>query len=209
MCTPRTSVEAIPNDSIHHSALQNRDFGHTYDRSRALVRALGPQQVDLWVRMRGKPSPHIHTYILQDQAGPWCTQLQILDLPVLELNPLNFDLFGFFTSQKGCLPPDRQKNPEIYRIKTCFVFKRVRICNFCLRCARPGIRRPWTCSCSHTYMQYSNPQIHLSWPESKRVVASSQLRSSAGSHDFHIRSKGQFKRRQQAFREYTHSLYVC
>ena len=40
MYTPRTSVEAIPNASIHHSALQNRDFGHTYDRSRALVRAL-------------------------------------------------------------------------------------------------------------------------------------------------------------------------
>ena len=41
MYTPRTSVEAIPNVSIHHSALQNRDFGHTYDRSRTLVRALG------------------------------------------------------------------------------------------------------------------------------------------------------------------------
>ena len=40
MYTPRTSVEAIPDASIHHSALQNRDFGHTYDRSRALVRAL-------------------------------------------------------------------------------------------------------------------------------------------------------------------------
>jgi hypothetical protein len=55
--------------------------------------AKGPQQVDLWVRRRGKPFPHIHTYILEDQAGPWCTQLQILDLPVLELNPLNFDFF--------------------------------------------------------------------------------------------------------------------
>ena len=33
------------------------------------------------------------TYISQDQAGPWCTQLQILDLHVLELNPLNFHLF--------------------------------------------------------------------------------------------------------------------
>ena len=40
MYTPRTSVEAISNASIHHSALQNRDFGHAYDRSRALVRAL-------------------------------------------------------------------------------------------------------------------------------------------------------------------------
>jgi hypothetical protein len=41
--------------------------------------------------------------------------------------------------------------------------KRVRICNFCLWRARPGIRRPWTCSCSHTYMQYSDLQIHLLW----------------------------------------------
>ena len=40
MYTPRTSVEAISNASIHHSALQNRDFGHTYDCSRALVKAL-------------------------------------------------------------------------------------------------------------------------------------------------------------------------
>jgi hypothetical protein len=40
MYTPRISVGAIPNASIHHSALQNRDFGHTYDRSRALVRAI-------------------------------------------------------------------------------------------------------------------------------------------------------------------------
>ena len=44
MYTPRTSVEAIPDASIHHSALQNRDFGHTYDRSRALVRALGANE---------------------------------------------------------------------------------------------------------------------------------------------------------------------
>jgi hypothetical protein len=40
MYTPRISVEAIPNASIYHLALQNRDFGHTYDRSRALVKAL-------------------------------------------------------------------------------------------------------------------------------------------------------------------------
>jgi hypothetical protein len=38
MYTPRTLVEAISNASIHHLALQNREFGHTYDRSRALVR---------------------------------------------------------------------------------------------------------------------------------------------------------------------------
>jgi hypothetical protein len=54
---------------------------------------VGPQQVDLWARVRGTPFPQIHTYILQDQASPWCTQLQILDLPVLELNPLNIHLF--------------------------------------------------------------------------------------------------------------------
>jgi hypothetical protein len=41
MYTPRISVEAISNASIHHSALQNRNFGHTYDRSRALIRAIG------------------------------------------------------------------------------------------------------------------------------------------------------------------------
>jgi hypothetical protein len=58
----------------------------------AAAPGLGPQQVDLWVRVRGEPFPHIHTYILQDQAGPWCTQLQILDLlDVLELDPLNFE----------------------------------------------------------------------------------------------------------------------
>jgi hypothetical protein len=44
------------------------------------------------------------------------TQLQILDLPVLELNPLNFNLFRFFFvifyQPKGCFPPDRQKVPK-------------------------------------------------------------------------------------------------
>ena len=134
----------------------------TYD---LLKFVLGPQQVDLWVRVRGEPFPHIHTYILQDQAGPWCTQLQILDLHVLELDPLNFDLFFLiFHQPKRVLSTRSSKSPELYPIKTCFVFKRVQICNFCLRRARPGIRRPWTCSCSHTYMQCSDPQIHLLWP---------------------------------------------
>ena len=45
--------------------------------------------------------------------------------------------------------------------------------------------------------------------KSKRVVAWGQLRGSAGSRDFRIRSKGQFKRRQQAFRKYKHALCVC
>jgi hypothetical protein len=38
----------------------------------------------------------VHRYILQDQASPWCMQLQILDLPVLELDPLNIVFFVFF-----------------------------------------------------------------------------------------------------------------
>jgi hypothetical protein len=57
---------------------------------------IGPQQVDLWVRKGETPFPRIHTYILQDQTGRWCTQLQILDLPVLELNPLNSLFFPPF-----------------------------------------------------------------------------------------------------------------
>jgi hypothetical protein len=52
---------------------------------------------------------YIHTYILQDQASPWCTQLQILDLPVLELDPLNIHLLLIFHQPKGRFPPDRQK----------------------------------------------------------------------------------------------------
>jgi hypothetical protein len=46
--------------------------------------------------MRDTPFPHKHTYILQDQASPWRTQLQILDLPVLQLDPLNIHIFLFF-----------------------------------------------------------------------------------------------------------------
>jgi hypothetical protein len=42
----------------------------------------------------------------------------------------------------------------------------------------------------------------------KRVVAWSQLRGSAGSRVFRIRSKGQFKTRRQAFRKYIHPLSV-
>ena len=45
--------------------------------------------------------------------------------------------------------------------------------------------------------------------KSKRVVAWGQLRGSARSRNFRIRSKGQFKRRQQAFRKYKHPLSVC
>ena len=77
-----------------------------------ISRRVRPQQVDLWVRMGGTPFPHIHKYILQDQAGSWWTQLQILDLPVLEMDPLNFQKKKkelIFHQPKGCFPPDRNK----------------------------------------------------------------------------------------------------
>jgi hypothetical protein len=75
---------------------------------------------------------YIHTYISQDQASPCCTQLEILDLLLLELDPLNIHLFFFliFHQLKGCFPPDRQKSPRIYSIKKLFFNKRVRICKF-------------------------------------------------------------------------------
>ena len=85
--------------------------------------------------------------------------------PQAESPKLQSLFFLIFHQLKRVLSSRSSKSPEIYPIKTCFVFKRVRICNFRLRRARPGIRRPWTCSCSHTYIQYSNPQIHLLWPQ--------------------------------------------
>jgi hypothetical protein len=45
------------------------------------------------------------------QDSPWCTQLQILDLYVLELDPLNFHNFLNFHQPKACFLPDRQKVP--------------------------------------------------------------------------------------------------
>jgi hypothetical protein len=46
----------------------------------------------------------------RNQAGPWFTQMQILDQLVLELNPVNFHLFFLiFHRSKGCFLPDRQK----------------------------------------------------------------------------------------------------
>jgi hypothetical protein len=42
MYTPRTSVEAIPNASINHLALQNRNFGYMY--------ALCASYSALWLR---------------------------------------------------------------------------------------------------------------------------------------------------------------
>jgi hypothetical protein len=84
------------------------------------------------------------------------TQLQILDLPVLELNPLNIHLFFFLfsTSQKGAFHQIVKKSHNLY-------------VNFRLWRARPEICRPWTCSRSHTYMQYSDSQIYLLWLESQ------------------------------------------
>ena len=155
-------------------------------------RILRPQQVNLWVRMGGKPFPHIHTYTSQNQAGPWCTQLQILDLHVLELDPLNFEIFLIFHLPKRVLSTRSSKSTELYPIKTCFVFKRVQICNFCLRRARPGIRRPWTCSCSHTYMQCSDPQIHLLWPRAQMTNLTITIRINIYDRDFAIESDIRF-----------------
>jgi hypothetical protein len=83
---------------------------------------LWPQQVDLWVRVRGEPFPHIHTYIFQDQAGPWCTQLQILDLHVLELDPLTFDFFfDFSPAKKGAFHQIVKKSRTLpYKNVFCF-----------------------------------------------------------------------------------------
>ena len=47
------------------------------------------------------------------------------------------------------------KSPEFYPIKNVFKNKSV---NFRLRCARPEIRRPWTCSRPHTYMHRTTLQ---------------------------------------------------
>ena len=81
--------------------------------------------------MCGTPFPHVHTYILHDQASPWCTQLQILDLPVLELDPLNIHLLLFdFPPAKRVLSTISSKSPRIYTIKKVLFVKRVRICKF-------------------------------------------------------------------------------
>jgi hypothetical protein len=129
--------------------------------------------VDLWVRVGGTPFPHIHsttyrihiTYRTRPVHG--VHSCEILDLPVLELDPLNIHLFSFliFHQPKGCFPPDRQKVPEFTLKKTLFFFKKgYESVNFRLRRTRPEIRRPWTCSRSHTYMQNLDTQIYLLWP---------------------------------------------
>ena len=57
------------------------------------------------------------------------TQLQILDLPVLELNPLNFHLFFVFDfpPAKRVLSTRSSKSSEIYPIKKVFFSKRVQL----------------------------------------------------------------------------------
>ena len=69
---------------------------------------------------------------------PWCTQLQILNLPGLELNPLNFHLFFDFPPAKRVLSTRSSKSPKIYHIKSYLFFKRVRICKF-----SPAARTAW------------------------------------------------------------------
>ena len=59
----------------------------------------------------------------RNQAGPWCTQLQILDLPVRELNPLNFHVFFDFPPAKRVLSTRSSKIPRIYAIKNVFSLK--------------------------------------------------------------------------------------
>ena len=52
---------------------------------------------------------------------PWFSQMQILDQPVLELNPLNFHLFFFdFPPAKRVLSTRSSKSLEIYPIKNFF-----------------------------------------------------------------------------------------
>jgi hypothetical protein len=56
------------------------------------------------------------------RRGPWCTQLQILDLPILELNPLNFDFFFDFTpAKKGAFQQIVKKSRNLpYKNVFCF-----------------------------------------------------------------------------------------
>ena len=61
------------------------------------------------------------------QAGPWCTQLQIL-LSACQISKFqNFHNFLNFYQPKGCFLSDRQKSPEFYPIKKVFFSKRVQL----------------------------------------------------------------------------------
>jgi hypothetical protein len=90
---------------------------HAYENPRW---HLGPQRVGVWVQVGGTRFPHIHTYILHGQAGPSCTQLQIVDLLVLELNILNFYLFFDFPPAKTVLSTRSSKRPKSYPINIYF-----------------------------------------------------------------------------------------
>ena len=72
-------------------------------------------------------------------------------------------LFFDFPPAKRLLSTRSSKNSRIYPIKNFFFLKGYESVNFRLRRARPEIRRPWTCSRSHTYMQHLDLQIHLLW----------------------------------------------
>jgi hypothetical protein len=50
-------------------------------------------------------------------AGPWCTQPQILDLPGLDLDPLNFHNFLNFHQPKVHFVTKPSKTPEFYPMK--------------------------------------------------------------------------------------------
>jgi hypothetical protein len=70
------------------------------------------QQVILWASTRGKPFPHIHTYI--HITGPGRSMVYTAADPgsaCPRAESPNFRSFFFLisTSQKGCFPPDRQK----------------------------------------------------------------------------------------------------
>ena len=61
------------------------------------------------------------------QAGPWCTQVQIL-LSACQISKFqNFHNFLNFHQPKGCFLSDRQKSPEFYPIKKVFFSKRVQL----------------------------------------------------------------------------------
>jgi hypothetical protein len=75
-----------------------------------------PQQVNLWVRVRGTPFPHIlvHTYYRTRPASPKCTHAAADPGSACPRagSPKYPLFFLIFHQPKGCFPPDRQKVPE-------------------------------------------------------------------------------------------------
>jgi hypothetical protein len=74
-----------------------------------------------------------------------------------------FPSFFDFPPAKRVLATRSSKSTEIYPVKTFSVFKGYESVKICMRCARPEIRRPWTCSRPHTYMHHRNPLNYLLW----------------------------------------------